>query len=894
MRTTVCKDVEYAVEVEAEARLKRKAAASREAVASKKSKAAAAQQTRTNDMNKPKKQRKSRGQPKGIAKVRKQRRMQQMKEEEEEMHKRARKEGLGFDNLDGNIVAAPQEGAGSSTNAEDFFWEVAAVIGRRIHRNRVEYLIRWKGCSEEENTWEPAANLCDSAMEEAMRFCKQEKLRAKKRAEDEKRLFGDNSVEKEEVDVSKNDVEKEEDAIHNTCNTGAVDVGVSISHVPGNDAVIDIDAEEEEEEDLVVEDGTFPWSDASQVTFRDVKRVNVNDSNAAAIVKEDRKNGTPVVLVGHVGWAGFAKRWLNEKIPKSENKEATSNAHLSTKGCPVEGSCSSKDDDLLDLSTEKYELDISKMIKDIGSEDVPVIKRNYNEEKPIHGNIPCEKFLSDCWLSSEEHGIESKSGKKPPAKFYLHQWQFPLSETAGGKLCHKSTPLPNEIMGDDLLKYWLDLSQCKGDSPLQYIFMGREDTHSKLHKDPGGLEISIAPITGQKECVLVHRDDSHCLYHLTASLDEIDLHRFPLLSQARVYKTVIKPGEILLMPNGTYHQCRNVTPCLSYSRFHLDTLNLLPFVMSLVNGDAPEIDHRDVLWNVASVLIKKIDSVVDLVQERVLAGRDVADAVDNETRETVQTLLILSNFIREIGRRDEVKKAVKGPDSEKTKQELNPELHDFSVLAGDIDVCLHDYRYRESKKIPEFKSRRKGKLLQNTLSKGVRKNCIGRDLTKFQIDNKPVVIFNSPLENNYMSLPNADVEKHYPSAKKNKVGESLVENGSLAVGDMLAVKLEQKCIKAEVLEVISQMKAAYLSFEDYPSVYDEYIPFDLLRLPSGDEIKAGDVKSGLVVKDLSNSNVRLVFFFLLLTFSPTNTRYQFWSQLRFISPSSFSTRNIGP
>ena len=110
-------------------------------------------------------------------------------------------------------------------------------------------------------------------------------------------------------------------------------------------------------------------------------------------------------------------------------------------------------------------------------------------------------------------------------------------------------------MGEDLLKYWLDLPQCRLDSPLQYIFMGREDTLSKLHKDPGGLEISIAPIVGQKECVLVHRDDgSNCLYHLTASLEDLDLHRYPLLSKARIWRTVIQPGEILLMPYATYHQ----------------------------------------------------------------------------------------------------------------------------------------------------------------------------------------------------------------------------------------------------------------------------------------------------------------------------------------------------
>jgi hypothetical protein len=218
-------------------------------------------------------------------------------------------------------------------------------------------------------------------------------------------------------------------------------------------------------------------------------------------------------------------------------------------------------DDLLDLS-KAYELDIKKMINDVGGEDVPIIKRHYNEEKPIHGKIAAEKFLTNCWPSHESGTVpqeQDKSAKsqKNSSSLYLHQWQFPLSDTAGRKLCHNNNPLPKGVMGEDLLKYWLDLPQCKLDSPLQYIFMGREDTLSKLHRDPGGLEISIAPIVGEKECVLVHRDDgSNCMYHLTASLEDIDLHRYPLLFQARMWRTVIKPGEILLMPYGTYHQVR--------------------------------------------------------------------------------------------------------------------------------------------------------------------------------------------------------------------------------------------------------------------------------------------------------------------------------------------------
>ena len=84
-----------------------------------------------------------------IKKVREQRKIQRSKDAEK------------TENVDRILVAV--DGDGSAP--EDFFWEVEAVIGRRKHRGRVEYLIRWKGCSEDGNTWEPAANLCDSASE---------------------------------------------------------------------------------------------------------------------------------------------------------------------------------------------------------------------------------------------------------------------------------------------------------------------------------------------------------------------------------------------------------------------------------------------------------------------------------------------------------------------------------------------------------------------------------------------------------------------------------------------------------------------------------------------------------------------------------------------------------
>lgn len=332
-------------------------------------------------------------------------------------------------------------------------------------------------------------------------------------------------------------------------------------------------------------------------------------------------------------------------------------------------------DSLLDLSRRDYYLDIKKMIDDIGEEDVPVIKRNYNEEKPIHGNIHAAKFLTNCWPSEDS---DAEASKKSP-KLYLHQWQFPLSESAGHKLCHKNNPLPKSIMGEDLLKYWLDLSQCKLDSPLQYIFMGREDTLSKLHRDPGGLDISIAPIVGEKECVLAHRaDGSDCLYHLQANINDVDLHQYPLLSQAKLWRTTIQPGEILLMPYGTYHQCRNITPCLSYSRFHLDTVNLLPFVQSMVNGDAPEIDHEEILWNLTTELISKVDAAFDHTQSLLKDNLSTDDDISEDMVESVNILRMLRHFAREVARRKEIKQQLKGEEEQSD--------HCFSTLVDDVDM----------------------------------------------------------------------------------------------------------------------------------------------------------------------------------------------------------------
>mmetsp|Transcript_15960 Transcript_15960/g.17726 ORF Transcript_15960/g.17726 Transcript_15960/m.17726 type:complete len:600 (-) Transcript_15960:387-2186(-) len=341
------------------------------------------------------------------------------------------------------------------------------------------------------------------------------------------------------------------------------------------------------------------------------------------------------------------------------------------------------------------------MIEDIGDEVVPLLKRDYDECNPLQAAMKASVFLKTHWPDENGKCFSNDS-------LYLHQWQFPLSESAGKKLCHKNNPLPNNILGDDLLKYWLDLSQCKYDSPLQYIFMGGEDTMSKLHCDNGGLEISIAPIIGRKECILVHRlDGESCFYDLDASLDNVDLQKYPLMEKARIWKTCVKPGEILLMPQGTYHQCRNATPCLSYSRFHLDTINLLPFLQSMIDEDADEIDHGEVIWNSVTESISTLDKFVDSYKSCLESSPPIpTPPLSNEVIERVNTLRSLRNICQEIVRRLEAHK--KGRKRQQQRDASGDSYVNSEVGMGskcyafvhwvrileEIDDSLHHFQYR--------------------------------------------------------------------------------------------------------------------------------------------------------------------------------------------------------
>ena len=345
---------------------------------------------------------------------------------------------------------------------------------------------------------------------------------------------------------------------------------------------------------------------------------------------------------------------------------------------------------MLDL-TLQYTVDVAKMIEDIGDEAVPILRKKYDDSNPINSHMAVRRFLRDCWpnkkalFSDTNVAFSSTPGSRKFSSLYMHQWLFTASPTAVPKLCNQVNLLPFDILGEDLLRYWYNQERCAGDSPYQYIFMGDTGTMSRLHKDNGGLDILIAPIVGQKEVKLVHRADGvTSLYNLDACIECPDFDRFPMLYSARIWKSVIHPGEILVMPEGTYHQCRNISPCLSYHRFHLDTLNLKAFYESWNEKDAPDIDHEEVIWNAATELCTKVDTFVESIRQ----FKDPKPIEDHfvpvEILSAVGSLHALRNICREISA-----KLIESKDGKHWKQ-----------LVQDVEVTLHEFRYRLCQEIP--------------------------------------------------------------------------------------------------------------------------------------------------------------------------------------------------
>ncbi|KAL4161125.1 hypothetical protein PRNP1_001680 [Phytophthora ramorum] len=460
--------------------------------------------------------------------------------------------------------------------------------------------------------------------------------------------------------------------------------------------------------------------------FKQVEVINVNNRLAKEKIQAKRFAGEPFLLEGHTDWLRFADGWV-----KPDGK-----------------------------------LDTTAFLDGIHDVKVPVLERNYEERNPIKTYLPLSYYVKNYW----EH---------EKSDYYLHQWQFPLDPKAGQLLCYKCKELP--VLGDNLLLYWLDA--VRGDNPLQYLFMGQKSTRSRMHLDPGGLGITIAPIIGTKRVTMLHREAAKLdSVHESVNFHDVDLDKMPQLAFLPAWRVDVKPGQILYMPEGTLHACENVTACLSYHRFHVDTVNLTGFLRSFLAQDSPTINHAEILWNAAH-------DVMSALEESYHASNQIL----NKNITTLRKLDTLRG-LRHACRMLSLEQVLPTEDS-----------WDWKKLLDDIDHLL--VRIDSSAKLNKKKNSTHGSTFTKAMAA-----LNGEEAAEAQ------QIIEAAANKNKLA-------KHKAEAS---AASTHWDSLNLKVGNTIGVQVFEKRNKAKVLKVVQNQVLVQIHYSDWESIYDEFLPVSSL------------------------------------------------------------------
>jgi len=123
---------------------------------------------------------------------------------------------------------------------------------------------------------------------------------------------------------------------------------------------------------------------------------------------------------------------------------------------------------------------------------------------------------------------------------------------------------------------------------LEIFFGGPGGEFPYLHYDMLRMHAWIAQVHGEKEFTLYERGQEHLLYvnpklpWLSTVQNPHDLERYPLLRQARTHKVVLRAGDALFIPCGTWHTARCLSINITVAFDQLEASNWSEFVADVM------------------------------------------------------------------------------------------------------------------------------------------------------------------------------------------------------------------------------------------------------------------------------------------------------------------------
>lgn len=187
--------------------------------------------------------------------------------------------------------------------------------------------------------------------------------------------------------------------------------------------------------------------------------------------------------------------------------------------------------DLMDNWTAKTNWTIDKLKKNYGHLEIPVVSPNYS--KPGKGYMEPEMYMSlGEYLTLLERG---------PMPYRIFLWNIFKHVP---KMC-EDFQIPT-IM-DGFFK----------DFPM--MFFGGKGAITPMHYDIDMSHVFLNQIHGRKRVVMFSPEQSAFLYHLPYSvasyvdINKPDYEKYPALTKAHGWETILEPGETIFMPSGYWH-----------------------------------------------------------------------------------------------------------------------------------------------------------------------------------------------------------------------------------------------------------------------------------------------------------------------------------------------------